>query len=85
MTGLRGYEKLAKLAAPLVAKGGVMFYASCSSHPSEKEILDAVLAGCNKAKRQACLVYSGTAGPDHPMHPQLPETRYLKALGFRVF
>jgi 23S rRNA (cytosine1962-C5)-methyltransferase len=83
-TGLKGYEKLAKLAAPLVNKGGVLFYASCSSHPTEKDIIDAVILGCAKAKRQACLVYVGTAGPDHPTHPQLPETRYLKALGFRL-
>lgn len=84
VTGLKGYEKLARLAAPLVEKGGVLFYASCSSHPTEKEILDAVIAGCAKAGRQASLVYSGTAGPDHPVHPQLPETRYLKALAFRL-
>jgi len=83
-TGLKGYEKLARLAAPLVAKGGVMFFASCSSHPTEIEILDAVVTGCSKAKRQALLVYNGTAGMDHPVHPQLPETRYLKALGFRI-
>ena len=84
-SGLKGYEKLARLSVPLVKYGGVMFFASCSSHPTEKEILDAVIAGSAKAGRQACLVYSGTAGPDHPMHPQLPETRYLKALGFRVY
>lgn len=84
VTGLKGYEKLARLAAPRVEKGGVMFFASCSSHPTEKEIAEAVTAGCLKVKRHALLVYSGTAGPDHPVHPQLPETRYLKALGFRV-
>jgi 23S rRNA (cytosine1962-C5)-methyltransferase len=83
-SGLKGYEKLARLAAPLVHKGGVLFYASCSSHPTEKEILEAVTAGCAKANRHASLVYSGTAGPDHPVHPNLPETRYLKALGFRI-
>ena len=83
-TGLKGYEKLARLAAPLVEQGGVLFYASCSSHPTEKDILDAVTLGCAKVKRQASLVYVGTAGPDHPMHPMLPETRYLKALGFRI-
>lgn len=84
-SGLKGYEKLARLAAPLVKPGGVLFYASCSSHPTEQDILDAVIGGCAKAKRQASLVYSGMAGMDHPMHPQLPETRYLKALGFRVY
>lgn len=85
VTGLKGYEKLARLSAPLVEKGGVMFFASCSSHPTEKEILEAVNLGCSNARRQATLVYSGTAGPDHPVHPMLPETRYLKALGFRIY
>jgi 23S rRNA (cytosine1962-C5)-methyltransferase len=84
-TGLKGYEKLARLAANRVEKGGVLFFASCSSHPTEKEVLDAVLTGCAKAKRQASLIYTGIAGPDHPMHPQLPETRYLKAFGFRIY
>lgn len=83
-TGLKGYEKLARLAAVRVEKGGVLFFASCSSHPTEKEVLEAVITGCAKAKRQALLVYTGVAGADHPIHPQLPETRYLKALGFRI-
>jgi 23S rRNA (cytosine1962-C5)-methyltransferase len=82
--GLKGYEKLAKLAAPLVKPGGILFYASCSSHPTEKEILDAVITGTGKAGREAALVYSGMAGADHPMHPTLPETRYLKAFAFRL-
>ena len=82
--GLKGYEKLARLAAPLVTPGGILFYASCSSHPTEDELLSAILSGTAKAGRHASLVYTGTAGPDHPMHPQLPETRYLKAFAFRV-
>jgi 23S rRNA (cytosine1962-C5)-methyltransferase len=83
--GLAGYEKLARLAAPLVRHGGILFYASCSSHPNEAEMLDAILKGTGKAGREASLVYTGTAGPDHPMHPQLPETRYLKAFAFRIW
>lgn len=82
--GLKGYEKLARQAAPIVKPGGLLFYASCSSHPTENDMLQAIFAGVQKARRQAALVYVGTAGPDHPMHPQLPETRYLKAFGFRV-
>jgi 23S rRNA (cytosine1962-C5)-methyltransferase len=83
--GMAGYEKLAKLAAPLVRKGGILFYASCSSHPTEAEMLNVILNGTAKAGREASLVYTGTAGPDHPMHPQLPETRYLKAFAFRIW
>ncbi len=83
--GLAGYEKLARLSAPLVRHGGILFYASCSSHPTEAEMLEAILKGTSKTGREASLVYTGTAGPDHPMHPQLPETRYLKAFAFRIW
>lgn len=82
--GLKGYEKLAKLACPLVKQGGILFYASCSSHPTEEEMLKAITTGIAKTGRQAFLVYTGTAGADHPIHPMLPETRYLKAFAFRV-
>lgn len=82
--GLKGYEKLARLAVPLVARGGIFFYASCSSHPTEEQMLEAIFSGINKTGRIATLVYNGTAGPDHPVHAQLPETRYLKAFAFRT-
>lgn len=84
VTGLKGYEKLARLATPLVKEGGILFYASCSSHPTEQDILKAILDGVSKAGKKAYLVYQGTAGPDHPVHPLLPETRYLKAFAFKV-
>ncbi len=57
-----------------------MFVASDRSGYSEC----GVLTGAGKAGRIASLVYTGSAGPDHPMHPMLPETRYLKAFAFRV-
>jgi 23S rRNA (cytosine1962-C5)-methyltransferase len=30
------------------------------------------------------IVASGGAGPDHPVHPHLPESAYLKALVFQL-
>ena len=42
------------------------------------------LRGIGRAGRQAQLVQTGGAGPDHPLLPQLAETGYLKALVFRV-
>lgn len=76
--GLRGYAKVARLGAALVAPGGVLALCSCS-HPVSAEAFEATCASAlHKAGRRARLLRSGGAGPDHPVHPHLPETRYLK-------
>lgn len=82
--GLNGYMKLARQAGFLVKPGGLLFFASCSSHPTLLELQNAVQQGLQQAKRPGYLVYHGTADSDHPQHPALPETGYLKALAFRV-
>lgn len=82
--GLNGYAKLARQAGSLVKPGGLLFFASCSSHPTLLEFQNAVQQGLLQAKRPGYLVYHGTADSDHPQHPALPETGYLKALAFRV-
>ena len=77
---MRGYGKLARLAAGLVAKDGFLFIASCSHHVSPGDFTDAVGWGIHKAKREARLLATVGAGPDHPVHPGLPESAYLKGL-----
>jgi len=81
--GLKGYMKLARLAAPLVKKNGFLFFASCSSHAGVNELSDAVTEGMAKAGRVFQLIKVAGAAPDHPVHPLLPETAYLKGLTFR--
>jgi 23S rRNA (cytosine1962-C5)-methyltransferase len=81
--GMQGYKKLAKLAAPMVEKGGFLFFASCSHHASAQELLENVSESLARAGRPFQLVRSGFAGADHPVHPLLPETGYLKAFTFR--
>lgn len=76
---LRGYQRLARLAASLVAPGGFLFIASCSHHVDPPAFADAVAQGLWRARREARLLWSGGAGPDHPVHPMLPESAYLKA------
>lgn len=81
--GLKGYEKLAKLAAPLVAPKGYLFFASCSHHAAVSELNDYVSEGIAKSGRPFQLVRTAGAAPDHPVQPLLPETGYLKALTYR--
>jgi len=78
--GLKGYRKLARLAAQVVAPGGVLFIASCSFHADLGSLVQAVAGGLMDAGRQGRILKASGAAPDHPVHPQLPETSYLKAL-----
>jgi 23S rRNA (cytosine1962-C5)-methyltransferase len=82
--GLRAYRRLARLAAPLVAPGGWLVLCSCSHAADPESFRRACHAGIRRAGREGQLVRSGRAGPDHPQHPALPETSYLKALAFRL-
>lgn len=77
--GTRGYRKLIRLAAALVADGGLLFMASCS-HNLERTTFDAQLArGLTDAGRTGRVLLASGAARDHPIHPAVPETAYLKA------
>jgi 23S rRNA (cytosine1962-C5)-methyltransferase len=77
--GLRGYRKLARLAAALVAPGGFLFTASCSHNVTVEDFAEAARRGLVDAERQGRIILSAGAAPDHPVHPALPESAYLKA------
>jgi 23S rRNA (cytosine1962-C5)-methyltransferase len=78
--GGRAYRKMVRLAARLVSPGGFLFAASCSHHMSPELFRDAVRLGLGDARRGGRILREAGAGPDHPVHPQLPETAYLKSL-----
>jgi 23S rRNA (cytosine1962-C5)-methyltransferase len=75
---VKGYAKLARLAAGVTAPGGMLFIASCSHHVGPAEFAEAVAWGVHRAKRGSRILASVGAGPDHPVHPALPESAYLK-------
>ncbi len=77
--GLRGYRKLARLAASLVAPQGVLFIASCSHNVEPPDFAEAVRRGLEDAGRGGRILRSAGAAPDHPVHPWLPESAYLKS------
>ncbi len=82
--GLRAYERVARLAAPLVADDGYLVLCSCSHAVDLSAFTGACLRGIGRAGRRAQLIHTGQAGPDHPLLPQLAESGYLKALFFRL-
>lgn len=82
--GLRGYRKLARLAAGAVAPGGCLVLCSCSHHVDAAAFAEQCRRGLLDAGRDARLLKASGAAPDHPVHPALPETAYLKALFFAL-
>ncbi len=82
--GLRAYERVAKLAAPLVAPGGYLGLCSCSHAADLSKFRNASARGIGRGGRRGALIHTGYAGPDHPQLPQLAESGYLKAVFFRL-
>ena len=82
--GLRAYERVARLAAQLVADSGYLGLCSCSYAADLAKFRAASIRGIGRAGRKSALIHTGFAGPDHPLHPQLAESGYLKSLFFRL-
>jgi len=82
--GLRAYERIARLAAPLVGPGGYLVLCSCSHAADLASFRNACARGIGRGGRRGQLIHTGFAGADHPMLPQLAESGYLKALFFRL-
>jgi 23S rRNA (cytosine1962-C5)-methyltransferase len=83
-SGAKGYRKLTRLAARLVDKDGWLAIASCSHHMTEELLLEQIRMGLRDAQRDAKIVRRSGAGPDHPLHPGLPESAYLKFVCLRL-
>ncbi len=82
--GLRAYRKLARLAAGKVTPGGFLFLSSCSHAVEPAAFAAEVARGLHDAGRAGRILKTAGAGPDHPVHPMLPETAYLKSLLLQV-
>jgi 23S rRNA (cytosine1962-C5)-methyltransferase len=78
--GLAAYQKINQLALRLLpAQGGTLISASCSMHLQAHELRDILQICRRKINRHLQILEQGHQGPDHPVHPAIPETEYLKA------
>jgi 23S rRNA (cytosine1962-C5)-methyltransferase len=83
-TGQAAYRKLNQLALGLLASEGLLVSCSCSYHLAPEELAQAIQQAARHAGCFVQLLESAGQSPDHPVHPAIPETRYLKAFFCRV-
>jgi len=83
--GERAYARLNREAMRLLGRDGLLLSASCSMHLAPERLVDVVRGSVRHQDRHGQIIFQGHQGPDHPVHPAIAETAYLKALGVRVF
>jgi len=81
--GQAHYERLNRLALSVLAPGGILVSCSCSHHLEPVMLQRAILGAAKDAGRRAQILEKHAHAPDHPIHPAMPETEYLKAFFVR--
>jgi 23S rRNA (cytosine1962-C5)-methyltransferase len=82
--GQAAYRKLNQVAMRLLERDALLVSCSCSYHLPAEELVGLIQSASRHASRFVQILYSGGQSPDHPIHPAIPETRYLKAFFCRV-
>ena len=82
--GIAAYRRINELGLHLLRPGGLLVSASCSMHLSRADLMVAMQQAAVRAGCQLRVVEQGAQGPDHPIHPAIPETEYLKAIFARI-
>ncbi len=82
--GREAYRRINEMAMQLLERDGLLVAGSCSYHMPRHELQSALLKGARHLDRNLQILLQGCQGPDHPVHPAIPETEYLKAIFTRV-
>ncbi|MCS4502962.1 class I SAM-dependent rRNA methyltransferase [Arhodomonas aquaeolei] len=82
--GLKAYRRLNQAALQVLEPDGLLASASCSAHLDEQDFLATLLGSARHLDRSLQVIGFGQQGPDHPVHPAIPETRYIKAVFARM-
>jgi 23S rRNA (cytosine1962-C5)-methyltransferase len=78
------YRKLNQLALPLIDRDGLLVSCSCSYHLAAEDFMAAIQTAARHSSRFMQVLEQGGQSPDHPVHPAIPETQYLKSFFCRV-
>ncbi|MEH6584468.1 MAG: class I SAM-dependent rRNA methyltransferase [Halioglobus sp.] len=78
--GIAAYRRINELGLRLLRPGGLLVSGSCSMHLSRADLILAMGAAAHRAGCELRIIEQGAQGADHPIHPAIPETEYLKAV-----
>jgi 23S rRNA (cytosine1962-C5)-methyltransferase len=81
---LNAYRRLNEKALRLLEPGGLLITMTCSAHIHEERFEGLLLQAARHIDRDLQILMRLEQGPDHPVHPAIPETRYLKGRVARV-
>jgi 23S rRNA (cytosine1962-C5)-methyltransferase len=76
--GYEAYRRLNHLALQVLSKNGILVSASCSHHLTKSNLHEILRSSARHIDRHLVFFATGSQGPDHPVHPSIPETEYLK-------
>jgi 23S rRNA (cytosine1962-C5)-methyltransferase len=68
----------------VLERDGILVTCSCSHHMPREALVDGLQAGARHLDRQVQLLEPLFQSADHPVHPAIPETDYLKGVTARV-
>ncbi|MGY0216983.1 class I SAM-dependent rRNA methyltransferase [Endozoicomonadaceae bacterium StTr2] len=83
--GEQAYRRINELAMRLLGREGLLVSASCSMHLQRDRLVDLLRAGSRHLDRNLQVFEQTHQGADHPIHPAIPETEYIKSLFARVY
>lgn len=83
-SGTTAYQRLNQKALQCLNRDGILISASCSFHLRREELMEILLKASRHVDRSLQIIGQGYQGPDHPIHPAIPETEYLKTFFARV-
>jgi 23S rRNA (cytosine1962-C5)-methyltransferase len=83
--GEAAYRHINELGMRLLGKDGILVSASCSMHLGKDTLVDIIRGAGRHLDRHTQILHQGGQGADHPVHPAIVETDYLKAFFTRVY
>ena len=82
--GSRAYRRINQLAIRLLQDNGLLISASCSYHMKAEHLMFLMQQAACRSGRALQILEQGHQGTDHPVHPAIPETAYLKSFCARL-
>ncbi|HHS88809.1 MAG TPA: class I SAM-dependent rRNA methyltransferase [Rhodobacteraceae bacterium] len=83
--GLDAYQRINGLAMRLLNRDGILISCSCSHHLGRNDLTQVLNRAVRHiGGRDLQVLWQGSQAADHPIHPAIPETAYLKAAVCRI-